>query len=104
MRKGDFFEQVYAVIARIPTGRVTTYGDIARMCGRPTGARVVGWAMRYCPEGLPWYRVVNAQGRLSVSARYPDGKLMQRALLEEEGVVFDDQGRLDLDVYAWTGE
>lgn len=104
MKEESFYDQVFAMVARIPAGRVMTYGDIASMCGRPSGARAVGWAMRHCPEGLPWYRVVNAQGQSSVTARYPDGTLMQRALLEEEGVVFDEQGRLDLDVYAWAGE
>ena len=99
----DFYERVYRIVAAIPAGKVVTYGDIARMLGRPRGGRLVGWAMRHCPEGLPWYRVVNAQGRLSVTARYPDGRLMQQALLEEEGVVFDAEGRLDVVRYAWTG-
>ncbi|MDI7276795.1 MAG: MGMT family protein [Anaerolineae bacterium] len=99
----DLYERVYRIVATIPAGRVLTYGDIARMLGRPRGGRLVGWAMRHCPEGLPWYRVVNAQGRLSVTARYPDGRLMQQALLEEEGVVFDAEGRLDVGRYAWTG-
>ncbi len=100
----DFYRRVYALVARIPPGRVTTYGEIARMLGRPRGSRAVGWAMRYCPDGLPWYRVVNAQGRPSVTARYPDGKPMQQTLLEEEGVVFDPSGALDLAQYGWEGE
>jgi len=98
----DFFQRVYQLIARVPPGRVVTYGEIARMLGQPSGARAVGWAMRHCGEGLPWHRVVNAQGRLRVTARYPDGKLMQQALLEEEGIVFDAPGRLDVEKYAWT--
>ncbi len=99
----DFYQRVYQIVARVPAGTVITYGDIARLLGRPNGARAVGWAMRHCPEGLPWHRVVNAQGRLSVAARYPDGKLMQQALLEEEGVAFDAEGHLDVAKYAWTG-
>jgi methylated-DNA-protein-cysteine methyltransferase-like protein len=98
----DFFRRVYRLVARIPRGKVVTYGEIGRMLGRPSGARAVGWAMRQCPEGLPWYRVVNAKGQVSVGARYPDGKLVQQALLEEEGVTFDAAGRLDLDKHAWT--
>lgn len=104
MSSEGFYNRVYALIARIPEGQVTTYGDLARMLGRPRNARLVGWAMRRCPEGVPWYRVVNSQGRLSVRARYPDGKLMQQALLEEEGVVFDAEGRIDLEKYAWAGD
>ncbi len=100
----DFFQRVYDLIAAVPPGRVITYGEIARLLGRPGGSRTVGWAMGQCPDGYPWYRVVNAQGRLSVTARYPDGKLMQQALLEEEGVIFDAEGRLDLDRYAWAGK
>jgi methylated-DNA-protein-cysteine methyltransferase-like protein len=99
----SFSEQVHAIVTTIPPGRVLTYGDIARILGRPRGGRLVGWAMRSCPEGLPWYRVVNSQGGLSVRARYPDGRLMQRVLLEEEGVTFDAEDRLDLARYAWEG-
>ncbi len=99
----DFFQRVYRLVAQVPPGRVITYGDIARLLGRPGASRTVGWAMRQCPEGYPWYRVVNARGLPSVTARYPDGKLMQQALLEEEGVAFDAEGRLDLKRYAWTG-
>ncbi len=98
-----FADRVYTIVAAIPPGRVLTYGDIARMLGRPRGGRLVGWAMRSCPEGLPWHRVVNSQGGLSVRARYPDGRLVQRVLLEEEGVTFDTEDRLDLAIYAWTG-
>jgi methylated-DNA-protein-cysteine methyltransferase-like protein len=98
-----FADRVYTIVAAIPPGRVLTYGDIACMLGRPRGGRLVGRAMRYCPEGLPWHRVVNGRGGLSVRARYPDGHLVQRVLLEEEGVTFDSEDRLDLAIYAWTG-
>jgi len=98
-----FFARVYALLAGVPRGKVVTYSEIARMLGRPNGARAVGWAMRSCPEGLPWQRVVNAQGRPSTVARLPDGKLLQQALLEDEGVIFDAAGRLDLGLYGWRG-
>ena len=98
-----FYQQVYALLSRVPAGRVVTYGDIARMLGRPGAGRLVGWAMRSCPEGLAWHRVLNAQGRPSTTARLPDGQLMQQALLEEEGVAFDEMGCVDLDRFAWTG-
>jgi len=99
----NFFQEVYRLLALIPPGRVVTYGDLATLAGKPGAARAAGWALQACPEGLPWYRVVNAQGRPSVTARTPDGKLLQRVLLEEEGVAFDESGRLDLDRYTWEG-
>lgn len=97
----SFFEQVYAVVARIPYGRVVTYGQIALHLGKPGAARTVGWAMAECPAHLPWHRVVNAQGRISRRAYDPLG-WRQQALLEQEGVRFVE-GRIDLDVYGWDG-
>ena len=99
----SFYERVFQVVAQIPRGRAMTYGQIARVLGRPNGARAVGWAMRRCPEGAPWHRVVNARGEFSVMTRCPDGRLMQQALLEAEGVVFTGEGRFDLEQYAWAG-
>ncbi|MBN1401468.1 MAG: methylated-DNA--[protein]-cysteine S-methyltransferase [Anaerolineae bacterium] len=98
----EIFARVYAVVEQIPYGRVVTYGQIARHLGMPSGARTVGWALRACPEGLPWHRVVNAQG--GVSARGRDaGTSVQRALLEEEGVLLGAHDRIDLGVYGWDG-
>jgi len=98
-----FFARVYALVAAIPPGRVMTYGDIALYLGWPGGGRTVGWAMRQCSEGLPWHRVVNGRGALSTGARLPDGRPLQQALLEEEGVEFNPSGRLDLARYGWEG-
>jgi methylated-DNA-protein-cysteine methyltransferase-like protein len=95
-----FFEQVYAIVERIPCGRAVSYGQIARMLGRPRAAREVGWAMRCCPEGLPWQRVVMADGSVTGGV-YAD---MRRALLEDEGVAFLPDGRVDMDVCGWDGE
>jgi methylated-DNA-protein-cysteine methyltransferase-like protein len=98
----EIFARVYAVVEQIPYGRVVTYGQIARHLGMPSGARTVGWALRACPEGLPWHRVVNAQG--GISARGRDvGTSVQRALLEEEGVLLGAHDRIDLSVYGWDG-
>lgn len=97
-----FFQRVYRLVAGIPCGRVMTYGDIALCLGRPGGGRTVGWAMRHCPAGLPWQRVVNSRGACSVGKRLPDGQLLQQALLEEEGIMFDQAGQLDLARYSWT--
>ncbi len=94
------FEQVYALVREIPRGQVATYGQIARWLGWPRGARTVGWALRALhTDEVPWYRVVNAQGRVSLQG---DGGL-QQALLEAEGVVFDAGGQIDLNVYGWSG-
>jgi methylated-DNA-protein-cysteine methyltransferase-like protein len=98
----SFFEQVQQVIHCIPPGKVATYGQIARILGMPHAARTVGWALRAVPDGsdVPWQRVINARGTLSLDAH---GAAIQRALLEEEGIVFDEQGRIDLKVYGWAG-
>ena len=94
----NLYDRVFAVLARVPEGRVVTYGQIARALGMPHGARAVGWAMRHCPEGLPWHRVVNGQGRTSLQA---EGAALQRALLEAEGVVYALDGSIDLQRYGW---
>ena len=97
-----FFEQVHRLVGQVPTGRVVTYGQIAQALGRPRGARTVGWAMRQCPDGLPWHRVVNAQGR--ISPRGMDARCdLQRALLQAEGIAFDRAGRIDLRRFGWDG-
>ncbi len=98
----NFYHRVYEVVARVPAGKVVTYGQVARHLGMPSGARAVGWAMRQCPEGLPWHRVVNAQGGLS-KGEHTDYIPLQRALLEAEGVVFDLQGHVDLHTFGWDG-
>jgi methylated-DNA-protein-cysteine methyltransferase-like protein len=98
----SFFEQVYNVTRCIPLGRVATYGQIARLLGKPRAARTVGWALHSMPEGsdVPWQRVINSRGTVSLDAH---GGSLQRALLESEGVVFDEKGRVDLKAYGWAG-
>lgn len=88
----SFFQRVYAVVERIPYGRVLSYGDIARLIGYPRRARFVGFAMRACPEGLPWHRVVMADGSITGGAFAP----VRRMLLEREGVPFLPDGRVDI--------
>jgi methylated-DNA-protein-cysteine methyltransferase-like protein len=102
--RNNFFEEVYRVVNMIPAGRVATYGQIAEYLGNPRGARAVGWALRALPEGrdVPWHRVVNAAGRISSAGRGL-GVQQQRAMLEDEGVVFDPQGRIDLCTFGWKG-
>lgn len=100
-----FYEEVYRASRMIPPGRVTTYGTIAAMTGRPMAARAVGYALRALPDGtdVPWHRVINAQGRISLKARHPHETDLQRQLLEREGIVFDAEDRVDLHAYGWAG-
>jgi len=102
--KEAFFEQVYRVVGCIPWGQVATYGQIARILDMPRSARTVGWALRALPEGhdVPWQRVINAQGAISFN-RGSSGAAIQRALLEDEGIVFDEKGRIDLKEVGWAG-
>lgn len=96
------YQRIYEWVARIPRGRVATYGQIAELAGIPRGARQVGYAMHRAPEGLPWQRVINAKGEVSPrSAEQSGAEWEQRHLLEEEGVEFDLAGRCDLRRYRW---
>jgi len=98
--EAGFFAQVHDLVRQVPTGRIVTYGQVARALGHPRQARLVGWAVRACPADVPWHRVVNARGMVSIGDLVR-GFNAQRALLEAEGVSFDSQGRIDLRVYAW---
>ena len=91
------YESYYAVIRAIPCGRVMTYGDVAAYAGRPRQARRVGYALAAIKGGdVPWWRVINAEG--AISLRSPDGgaESMQRDLLESEGIEFTLERRVDL--------
>lgn len=93
----SFFEQVYEIVAHIPHGKVVSYGQIARLLGQPRGARKVGWAMRHCPEDLPWHRVVMADGSIAGGV-FAD---QRRAILEAEGAPFLPDGRVDMQSCRW---
>jgi methylated-DNA-protein-cysteine methyltransferase-like protein len=92
---------VNALVRHVPRGRVVTYGQVAALVGAPRAARAVGQAMRVCPAGVPWHRVVNGLGTVSPRGD-GSGALSQRLLLEGEGVRFV-RGRIDLARYGWTG-
>ncbi len=94
-----FSQQVYALVAQIPPGKVVSYGQIARMMGLPRAARQVGWAMRNCPDPLPWQRVVMTDGRIA-GGLYAD---IRRAVLEAEGVPFLSDGRVNMALCRWDG-
>ena len=95
------WEKVYELVRRIPPGRVMTYGQIALLT-EPLTARAVGWALNCCPDNVPWHRVVNARGGCSTDRlpHFPTG--LQRALLEREGVLFGQEGTLELSRYLWN--
>lgn len=100
---------VWEIVRLIPRGKVATYGQIARLVGPPLGvdpksylafgARWVGGAMAACPMDVPWQRVINAQGKISLRER--SGSETQRQLLEAEGVEFDSRERIDLKRFGW---
>jgi len=99
----DRWQRVYAVVRRIPEGRVATYGQVARLAGLGGNARQVGYALHALPEmsGVPWHRVINARGEISLP-RATGGDVTQRLRLEREGVEFDGKGRVNLKVYGWA--
>jgi len=106
-----YYNQVWEVVRQIPTGKVATYGQIGALVGVPEGidpntyrafaARWVGGAMKSCPQDVPWHRVINAQGKISLPG---DAGEQQRTLLENESVNFDKNGRINLSVYQWKPE
>lgn len=99
--KQDFFDRVFKVVAKIPSGKVTTYGAIAEACGIKSSARVVGWAINGTKEsGLPCHRVVNRNGDLTGKLHFGDPNLMED-LLRSEGVEFTEKGSVKLEQHFW---
>jgi methylated-DNA-protein-cysteine methyltransferase-like protein len=106
-----YYERVWTLVRQIPAGKVSTYGRIASYLSPPEGmserayrvrgARLVGGAMAACPVDVPWQRVINSQGK--VSLRKGGAGEEQRILLEEEGVIFDERERVDLSLFVWEG-
>jgi len=96
------YQRIYRVVRRIPKGRVATYGQVASLAGLAGHARQVGYALHALPQGsiVPWHRVVNAAGRISTRAT-PGGELVQRILLEREGIALDARGTVPLDRHRW---
>ena len=94
------FKEVYAVVKLIPRGMVMSYAGVARQCGYPRAARQVGYALHALPakHTVPWWRVVNSQGRIS-NSHSPDAPQRQRERLQAEGVIVNDALRLDLRLY-----
>lgn len=104
-----YYEMVWDLVRQVPQGKVTTYGQIAKMLPPPQGVEIesysafgprwVGGAMANCPDDVPWQRVINSKGEISQRP----GAQRQKELLLEEGVVFNEKGRIDLKKYSWSG-
>lgn len=96
------FERIYAVVKQIPAGKVATYGQVAMLAGNPRWARVVGYALHSNPTPIliPCHRVVNREGKTAPAFAF-GGEGVQREWLEQEGIVFDADGRVDLSTYLW---
>ncbi len=96
-----FYDRVVKFIRSIPAGKVATYGQIADYAGNPRAAREVAYILHSSSEkeDLPWQRVINSKGRISMKPGY--GYELQKRLLEDEGVAFDDEDRVDFQRYLW---
>ena len=96
------YDRIYAVVRRIPRGTVATYGQVAILAGLGGNARQVGYALNAMPDDptIPWHRVINAKGEISRRSE-PDADNEQQRLLEAEGVIFDDCGRISLKQFQW---
>jgi methylated-DNA-protein-cysteine methyltransferase-like protein len=98
----DSYQRIYATVKRIPRGRVATYGQIATLAGLDGHARQVGYALHSLPDGvhIPWHRVINTKGEVSMRTT-SDSHELQRMLLEEEGVVFSIEGKVSFAKFRW---
>ncbi|MBJ6752594.1 MGMT family protein [Geomonas anaerohicana] len=96
------YRHIYAVVYQIPKGQVATYGQVAALAGLPGRARQVGYALSALNDpSVPWHRVINAKGEISLRSGGSAGDELQRLRLEEEGVGFDSHGRIPLHIYRW---
>lgn len=104
MSHTPFTQRVIEVIRAVPHGMVATYGGVARLAGSPRAARQVVRVLHTCSrsQGLPWHRIINREGRISLAEM--QGGDTQRSLLEKEGVRFDNDDRVDLDRFEWRPE
>ncbi|MEL6496309.1 MAG: MGMT family protein [Cyanobacteria bacterium J06623_7] len=97
------YDRIYTTVRQIPYGRVATYGQIADLAGLYGKARLVGYALFrvQIADDIPWHRVINAKGEISYSFNRQGGDYLQKVLLEEEGVEFKPNGKVDLGKYRW---
>ncbi|MFQ5834457.1 MAG: MGMT family protein [bacterium] len=98
----SFYQRVKDIIKKIPKGKVATYGQIAAFAGNHRAARQVAWVLHSSSRKyeLPWHRIVNSQGRISLKSNH--GYEIQKELLKKEGITFDQNGRIDFKNYLWN--
>lgn len=99
----NFYSQVYKLVKKIPHGKVATYGQVAALIGKPRAARLVGWALAKCPEDVPWQRVINQEGMISIENMNAP-KELQAKLLKKEGIQVtrrENNWWVNLDKYLW---
>ncbi len=104
IQSANAYAKIYAVVRQIPRGKVATYGQVAALAGLAGKPRVVGYALFRVAEPepeIPWQRVVNAKGEVSYAIVRNGSDYVQRALLEDEGIEFKPNGKIDLAVYLW---
>lgn len=103
--KESFYEKVYAIVKKIPKGKITNYGNIAVLLGSPRAARAVGYALNALKKDrereIPWQRVINSKGEISFKGDTLRATL-QRKLLEQEGIVFNIAGQADFKKFGWS--
>ena len=100
------YDLIYRTVRKIPVGKVATYGQIADISGLYGKARLVGYALFQVDlaDDIPWHRVINAKGEISYSLKRQGGDYLQKVLLEEEGIEFKKNGKIDLNKYRWQPE
>lgn len=100
----SFYQTIYRLVKLIPPGKVATYGQIAALLDKPRSARLVGWALNHCPPDVPWQRVINSAGMISIENMHAS-KQLQAQLLQTEGVKVNlKEGNyfVDLNIYLWN--
>lgn len=102
--KRNTFKIIYTIVTEIPFGRVATYGQIAEIVSQGLPARIVGYALHGLPEGtdVPWHRVINSQGKISFAESRNEHDSLQQKILEEEGILFTQNGKINLKKYLWS--
>lgn len=100
----SLYKRIYATVKKIPRGKVASYGQVARVAGLERHARMVGYALHALSEenvfDVPWQRVINAQGYISIRSN-PLAAKIQRKLLEQEGIEFNDKDKVDIKRFGW---
>ncbi|MBE0688032.1 MAG: MGMT family protein [Anaerolineaceae bacterium] len=101
-KKITYRDMVFDIVKEIPSGKVASYGQVSRLIPGCT-ARMVGYALASLPtdSGVPWQRVINSKGKISPHGA-GFGSAMQRALLEQEGIIFKADNSIDMDIYGWV--